>query len=62
MFVFRVKLHEPDLFNFYHSTCKGMPCVLPRESESVLLGAAILGACASGYYETVQVCAAVLSY
>ena len=33
----------------------GLPLVLPAESESVLLGAAILGATASGRFETVQV-------
>ena len=29
--------------------------MLPRESESVLLGSAILGACASGDFSSVQV-------
>ena len=33
----------------------GLPCVLPRESESVLVGSAILGACASGDFSSVQV-------
>ena len=33
----------------------GFPCVLPRESESVLVGSAILGACASGDFSSIQV-------
>ena len=36
-------------------TAAGLPIVLPKESESVLVGAAILGARASGVYATVQV-------
>lgn len=32
-----------------------MPIVLPKEKESVLVGSSILGACAAGYYETMQV-------
>jgi ribulose kinase len=31
-----------------------MPVLLPKETESVLLGAAILGATAAGAYPTVQ--------
>ena len=33
----------------------GLPVVLPEESESVLLGAAILGATASKYFNSIQV-------
>jgi len=33
----------------------GLPCVLARESECMLIGAAILGACASGDFPSVQV-------
>jgi hypothetical protein len=36
--------------------CAGMPVVLSKEVESVLVGAAILGACASGDFPSVQVC------
>lgn len=34
----------------------GMSVVLSKEVESVLVGAAILGACASGDFASVQVC------
>ena len=34
---------------------EGFPCVLPRETESVLVGSAILGACASGDFTSIQV-------
>lgn len=37
-------------------SCAGMPVVLSQEVESVLVGAAILGACASGDFASVQVC------
>jgi hypothetical protein len=37
-------------------SCAGMPVVLSQEVESVLVGAAILGACASGDFTSVQVC------
>ena len=33
----------------------GLPVVLPRQTEAVLVGAAILGACASQEYTTIQV-------
>ena len=33
----------------------GLPCVLPREGDSVLVGSAILGACAAGDFSSVQV-------
>lgn len=34
----------------------GKPVVLSKEVESVLVGAAILGACASGDFASIQVC------
>lgn len=37
-------------------SCAGMPVVLSHEVESVLVGAAVLGACASGDFASVQVC------
>lgn len=37
-------------------SCAGMPVVLSQEAESVLVGAAVLGACASGDFTSVQVC------
>ncbi len=33
----------------------GLPVVLPDAAESVLVGSAILGACASGHFSSVQV-------
>ena len=38
---------------FYH--CEGLPLVLPRETDSVLVGSAILAAFAAGDFETVKV-------
>ena len=38
-----------------HFSFIGFPCVLPRENESVLVGSAILGACASGDFTSIQV-------
>uniref|UniRef100_A0AAY4AVY3 FGGY carbohydrate kinase domain-containing protein n=1 Tax=Denticeps clupeoides TaxID=299321 RepID=A0AAY4AVY3_9TELE len=37
----------------------GLPVVLPAEREAVLVGAAMLGACASGHYGSIQVCVLV---
>ena len=37
-------------------SCIGKPVVLSKEVESVLVGAAILGACASGDFTSIQVC------
>lgn len=37
-------------------SCVGKPVVLSKEVESVLVGAAILGACASGDFASIQVC------
>lgn len=39
-------------------SCIGKPVVLSKEVESVLVGAAILGACASGDFASIQVCSA----
>ncbi|XP_070566358.1 FGGY carbohydrate kinase domain-containing protein-like isoform X2 [Ptychodera flava] len=47
-------LCKNQLYIQTHADVTGMCVVLPRESESVLLGAAILGACASGDYSSVQ--------
>lgn len=44
-----------DIFFFgYFIISIGYPIILPRENESVLLGAAILGAVASKKYSTVR--------
>ncbi|KXJ07917.1 FGGY carbohydrate kinase domain-containing protein [Exaiptasia diaphana] len=48
-------LTKNPLFVQTHADVTGMPCVLPRESEPGLIGAAILGACASGDFATVQI-------
>lgn len=37
------------------NTCSGLPVVLPAEKEAVLVGAAVLGACASLDYKSIQV-------
>lgn len=37
-------------------SCVGKPVVLSKEVESVLVGAAVLGACASGDFASIQVC------
>ncbi|XP_017399502.1 FGGY carbohydrate kinase domain-containing protein isoform X1 [Cebus imitator] len=42
-------------------SCAGMPVVLSQEVESVLVGAAILGACASGDFASVQEAMAKMS-
>ena len=34
---------------------KGLPVVLPRETDSVLVGSAILAACAAGDFKTMKV-------
>ncbi|XP_073151192.1 uncharacterized protein [Henckelia pumila] len=47
-------LAKNSLFVQEHADIIGYPIVLPRENESVLLGAAILGAVASKKYSTVQ--------
>lgn len=47
-------LIKNELFIQTHADVTGFPCVLPRESESVLVGSAILGACASGDFSSIQ--------
>ncbi|XP_075492479.1 uncharacterized protein LOC142530529 isoform X1 [Primulina tabacum] len=47
-------LAKNSLFVQEHADIIGYPIVLPRENESVLLGAAILGAVASKKYSTVR--------
>ncbi|XP_037683017.1 FGGY carbohydrate kinase domain-containing protein isoform X2 [Choloepus didactylus] len=48
-------LSKNPLFVQMHADITGMPVVLSQEVESVLVGAAILGACASGDFASVQV-------
>lgn len=47
-------LAKNELFIQTHADVTGLPCVLARESECMLIGAAILGACASGDFPSVQ--------
>uniref|UniRef100_A0A4W3KIE9 FGGY carbohydrate kinase domain-containing protein n=1 Tax=Callorhinchus milii TaxID=7868 RepID=A0A4W3KIE9_CALMI len=47
-------LSKNPLFVQMHADISGMPVVLAEEVESVLVGAAILGACASGDFNTIQ--------
>ncbi|XP_058159480.1 FGGY carbohydrate kinase domain-containing protein isoform X1 [Dasypus novemcinctus] len=47
-------LSKNPLFVQMHADITGMPVVLSQEVESVLVGAAILGACASGDFASVQ--------
>ncbi|EFB15020.1 hypothetical protein PANDA_005450, partial [Ailuropoda melanoleuca] len=47
-------LSKNHLFVQMHADITGMPVVLSQEVESVLVGAAILGACASGDFASVQ--------
>lgn len=42
-------------FYQFMSLIKGIPTILPNEEESVLLGAAILGASASNNFSNIQV-------
>ncbi|XP_014347996.1 FGGY carbohydrate kinase domain-containing protein isoform X3 [Latimeria chalumnae] len=48
-------LSKNPLFVQMHADITGMPVVLSKEVESVLVGAAILGACASGDFASIQV-------
>lgn len=42
--------------NFFNiNSFSGLPVVLPDQMEAVLLGAAVLGACASQDYSSIQV-------
>ncbi|XP_027708631.1 FGGY carbohydrate kinase domain-containing protein isoform X2 [Vombatus ursinus] len=47
-------LSKNPLFVQMHADITGLPIVLSQEVESVLVGAAILGACASGDFTSVQ--------
>ncbi|KFO87626.1 FGGY carbohydrate kinase domain-containing protein, partial [Buceros rhinoceros silvestris] len=49
-------LSKNPLFVQMHADITGKPVVLSKEVESVLVGAAILGACASGDFASIQVC------
>ncbi|XP_059230898.1 FGGY carbohydrate kinase domain-containing protein isoform X2 [Mustela nigripes] len=51
-------LSKNPLFVQMHADITGMPVVLSQEVESVLVGAAILGACASGDFASVQLSSA----
>uniref|UniRef100_H0XBT7 FGGY carbohydrate kinase domain-containing protein n=1 Tax=Otolemur garnettii TaxID=30611 RepID=H0XBT7_OTOGA len=54
-------LSKNPLFVQMHADITGMPVVLSQEVESVLVGAAILGACASGDFASVQEAMAKMS-
>ncbi|XP_068726049.1 FGGY carbohydrate kinase domain-containing protein-like isoform X1 [Montipora capricornis] len=47
-------LTKNKLFIQTHADITGLPCILSHESECVLVGAAILGACASGEFPSIQ--------
>ncbi|XP_034743181.1 FGGY carbohydrate kinase domain-containing protein isoform X2 [Etheostoma cragini] len=47
-------LSKNALFVQIHANATGLPVVLPDQMEAVLIGAAILGACASQDYSTIQ--------
>ncbi|XP_025109637.1 FGGY carbohydrate kinase domain-containing protein-like isoform X2 [Pomacea canaliculata] len=47
-------LRKNRLFVQTHADVLGLPVILPDTKESVLLGAAILGACASGNFKSIQ--------
>ncbi|KAM9326591.1 FGGY carbohydrate kinase domain-containing protein [Gastrophryne carolinensis] len=47
-------LSKNPLFVQLHADITGLPVVLSKEVESVLVGAAILGACASGDFTSIQ--------
>ncbi|KAK2895599.1 FGGY carbohydrate kinase domain-containing protein [Channa argus] len=47
-------LSKNPLFVQIHANATGLPLVLPDQMEAVLIGAAILGACASQDYSTIQ--------
>ncbi|KAK2822065.1 hypothetical protein Q5P01_022130 [Channa striata] len=47
-------LSKNPLFVQIHANATGLPLVLPDQTEAVLIGAAILGACASQDYSTIQ--------
>lgn len=47
-------LSKNALFVQIHANATGLPVVLPDQMEAVLIGAAVLGACASQDYSTIQ--------
>lgn len=47
-------LSKNSLFVQVHANATGLPVVLPAQSEAVLVGAAVLGACASQDYNSIQ--------
>lgn len=47
-------LSKDPLFVQIQADCVGLPMLKPHEKDSVLVGAAILGACASQYFNSVQ--------
>ncbi|KAM3865572.1 FGGY carbohydrate kinase domain-containing protein [Diretmus argenteus] len=47
-------LSKNPLFVQIHANATGLPVVLPDQAEAVLVGAAVLGACASRDYGTIQ--------
>ncbi|XP_062336839.1 FGGY carbohydrate kinase domain-containing protein isoform X2 [Osmerus eperlanus] len=47
-------LSKNPLFVQIHANATGLPVVLPAQTEAVLVGAAILGACASQDYSSIQ--------
>uniref|UniRef100_UPI003AAC4415 FGGY carbohydrate kinase domain-containing protein n=1 Tax=Centroberyx gerrardi TaxID=166262 RepID=UPI003AAC4415 len=48
-------LSKNPLFVQIHANATGLPVVLPDQTEAVLIGAAVLGACASRDYISIQV-------
>uniref|UniRef100_A0A3P8RLD5 FGGY carbohydrate kinase domain-containing protein n=1 Tax=Amphiprion percula TaxID=161767 RepID=A0A3P8RLD5_AMPPE len=48
-------LSKNSLFVQIHANATGLPVVLPDQMEAVLVGAAVLGACASQDYSNIQV-------
>lgn len=47
-------LSKNKLFTQIQADVVNIPVVVPSEKESVLLGAAILGACAAGYFTNME--------
>uniref|UniRef100_A0A669BDJ9 FGGY carbohydrate kinase domain-containing protein n=3 Tax=Oreochromis niloticus TaxID=8128 RepID=A0A669BDJ9_ORENI len=47
-------LSKNNLFVQIHANATGLPVVLPDQTEAVLVGAAVLGACASRHYSSIQ--------
>uniref|UniRef100_A0A3Q4BR79 Carbohydrate kinase FGGY C-terminal domain-containing protein n=1 Tax=Mola mola TaxID=94237 RepID=A0A3Q4BR79_MOLML len=55
-------LSKNTLFVQIHANATGLPVVLPDQTEAVLIGAAVLGACASQDYSSIQRRASDLFY